>query len=102
MPKPILKLTSKAVQDLSNIWNYTYDNWSEKQADKYYNDLLRKCKQLVGNPKLGKEYSRITSSLRGVNVHKHIIFYRVLNEKNIEIERILHQRMDLRNRLNEE
>ena len=30
-------LTKKAVQDLKQIWNYTYDNWSESQADKYVN-----------------------------------------------------------------
>ena len=27
-------LTNQAVQDLSDIWNYTFDNWSEEQADK--------------------------------------------------------------------
>ena len=29
------KLTNEIVEDLGNIWNYTADNWSEKQADKY-------------------------------------------------------------------
>jgi toxin ParE1/3/4 len=32
-------LTNKAVEDLTDIWNYTLENWSERQADKYY-DLL--------------------------------------------------------------
>ncbi len=27
-------LTNKAVRDLSDIWNYTFNNWSEFQADK--------------------------------------------------------------------
>ena len=30
-------LTNKAVEDLAQIWNYTYDEWSENQADRYYN-----------------------------------------------------------------
>ncbi len=30
-------LTNKAVDDLSSIWNYTFDFWSEQQADIYYN-----------------------------------------------------------------
>jgi len=30
------KLTNNAVKDLSDIWNYTFDAWSESQADKYY------------------------------------------------------------------
>ena len=33
------ELTHKAVEDLAKIWEYTIDNWSEKQADKYYNSL---------------------------------------------------------------
>ena len=28
-------LTTKAIEDLSIIWNYTWEVWSEKQADKY-------------------------------------------------------------------
>lgn len=27
------KLTNKAVEDLTQIWNYTIDKWSENQAD---------------------------------------------------------------------
>ena len=34
------KLTKRAVQDLKEIWNYTFDKWSEKQADKYFRELL--------------------------------------------------------------
>jgi toxin ParE1/3/4 len=30
------KLTTKAVDDLARIWNYTFDKWSGYQADKYY------------------------------------------------------------------
>ena len=32
--------TNKAIDDLSNIWEYTYDIWSEKQADLYYEMLI--------------------------------------------------------------
>ena len=35
--------SKKAVEDLSEIWNYTYDAWSESQADKYYNLLIGFC-----------------------------------------------------------
>ena len=33
------KLTNKAVEDLSKIWDYTFEVWSENQADKYYDEL---------------------------------------------------------------
>ena len=26
-------LTNKAVEDLSKIWNYTFDNWPERGVD---------------------------------------------------------------------
>ena len=32
--------TNKAVDDLSEIWNYTIETWSEMQAEKYYDCLL--------------------------------------------------------------
>ncbi len=41
------KLTNKAVDDLNRIWDYTADEWSEEQADKYYNMLLNDCKDIV-------------------------------------------------------
>ena len=33
-------LTKKAVEDLSSIWIYTFESWSEGQADKYYQLLV--------------------------------------------------------------
>lgn len=32
--------TKKAIDDLSAIWDYIYELWSENQAGKYYNALL--------------------------------------------------------------
>ena len=46
--------TNKAVEDLAEIWNYTLETWSEKQADKYYELLLISCNELAKNQKLGK------------------------------------------------
>jgi toxin ParE1/3/4 len=58
-------LTNKAVDDLSKIWNYSYEVWSEKQADKYYNELLGDCHELAKNQNLGKIYSEIYKDLFG-------------------------------------
>ena len=52
-------LTNKAVDDLSNIWSYTYERWSEKQADFYYQMLLDNCKAIADNPRLGKNYEEV-------------------------------------------
>ncbi len=93
------KLTNKAVEDLAGIWEYTFDKWSEKQADRYYKMLLDNCQDIANNPELGKNYQGIASELFGLKVNRHIIFYRKLDNKPIEITRILHERMDLKNRI---
>jgi len=40
-------LSKKAIDDLSKIWEYTYDRWSEAQAEKYYFLLLETCQELA-------------------------------------------------------
>ena len=47
-------LSNKAVNDLADIWNYTYDTWSEKQADKYYTLLIDICQALAEGKIIGK------------------------------------------------
>ena len=93
-------LTNKAVEDLSTIWDYTFEVWSETQADKYYFLLLGYCQDLADNRVTGKHYSEISNEILGIRAGQHIIFYRKLKNK-IEVARILHSRMDLKNRLQE-
>ena len=92
-----LKFTNKAVKDLSDIWRYTVDTWSESQADKYYRLIISACSTIAKKPQIGKEYSQIHPDLKGKLTSKHIIFYRELKDQSIEIIRILHERMDLKN-----
>ena len=87
--------TNKAVEDLSKIWDYTYELWSEEQADKYYCQLLDYCQSL------GKKYEKISNELLGYRANEHIIFYKPLETNHIEILRILHCRMNLKNRIEE-
>jgi toxin ParE1/3/4 len=93
------KLTNYAIKDLSDIWNYTFDNWSESQADKYYKLILNACAAIAKRPQQGKVYDEIYTGLKGKKISKHIIFYRMMEDKSVEIIRILHERMDLKNRL---
>jgi len=95
------ELTNKAVEDLTGIWEYTIEKWSEQQADRYYNLLLDSCQDIADNPELGKNYDGITIDLFGLKTSRHIIFYRKRNDFPIEITRILHGQMDLKNRITE-
>ncbi len=99
MVKVILR--QKAIDDLNDIWNYTYEKWSIKQADKYYATIKLACKGIGENPDIGKDYDVISRKLFGFKSGKHIIFYKTLSEDRIEVIRILHERMDLKNRINE-
>ena len=98
---PEYKLTNKAVADLSKIWEYTFEVWSEKQADKYYDELISNCEEIAETPDLGKTYKGISKQLLGIKVNRHIIFYRTISKDYVEIIRILHQRMDLKIRITE-
>src|SRR5215217_169994 len=94
-------LTNKAVEDLSKIWEYTYEVWSESQADKYYELLISSFQEIVQNPQLGKNYDELDKVIFGPRLGKHIVFYRVAQAEDIEILSILHQRMDLKNKIDE-
>ncbi|WP_267402110.1 MULTISPECIES: type II toxin-antitoxin system RelE/ParE family toxin [unclassified Chryseobacterium] len=94
-------LTNKAVQDLSEIYEYTYTCWSETQAEKYYLELIDFCQMLSENPNIGKSYPVIDQDLLGFPAQKHIIFYKSISKDEIEIIRILGGNMDLKNRLHE-
>ncbi|MDI6401294.1 type II toxin-antitoxin system RelE/ParE family toxin [Balneolaceae bacterium ANBcel3] len=95
------RITNKAVSDLNEIWAYTFDQWSEDQADQYYNILLGLCEDIAKNPDLGKNYDGIRPDLLGLKANRHIIFYRIVKPGLTEITRILHSRMDLKNRIGE-
>lgn len=93
-----LKFTNNAVKDLSDIWIYTVETWTENQADKYYKLIISACSTIAKKPQIGKFYPEIYPDLQGRLTSKHIIFYRVLKDQSIEITRILHERMDLKNK----
>jgi len=92
----LYKLTAKAITDLTGIWEYTCDQWSEKQADKYYKLLVEGFSEIAKNPLLGKTYFDVYTDLLGRQFSKHIIFYRVESAKSVLIIRILHEQMDLK------
>lgn len=94
-----LKVSEKAQKDLINIWEYTFQKWSLEQADRYFNILVHGMNEICKNPDLGKSYEYIRKDYFGYNQKSHIIFYRIINNETIEIIRILHQKMDLHNRI---
>ena len=99
MAKVIIR--QEAINDLTDIWNYTLYEWSENQADKYYEAIKFACKEIGENPIIGKNYTEINKRLFGLKSGKHIIFYQLISDEEVEIVRILHERMDLKSKISE-
>lgn len=91
--------TNKAIEDLGDIWNYTVETWSENQAEIYYSFLIDSCQELANKPNQGKSYEVVERNVLGFKTGQHVIFYRIVTEKEIEVVRILHGMMDMKNQL---
>jgi len=101
MKRRAYKISSQALIDLEQIWLYTFENWSIEQADRYYNLLISEMEYISQNQDSGKSMSHIKYGYRASKVKSHLIFYKTSSESEIEIIRILHERMDIENRLKE-
>lgn len=96
------KISIKAAEDIENIWLYTLENWSLEQADRYVNLIFDEIEFLANHPGSGKDFSHIRINYRYSKVKSHIIFFRTTTKQDeIEVIRILHQRMDLEAHLKE-
>ena len=96
------KISQEANRDLENIWLYTYENWTLKQADRYFNLIMDEIEYLAAYPESGKDYGQVKKGYFRSRIKSHFIFYKINQKKEeIEIIRILHQRMDIESRMNE-
>lgn len=96
------KISKEALNDLENIWFYTFNTWSIVQADRYFYLLMSEIEYLVENPNSGKDYSQIRNGYFRGQAKSHFIFYRInFKKEEIEIIRILHQQVDIESHLDE-
>jgi toxin ParE1/3/4 len=93
-------ISKKAISDLEEIWLFTVEKWSVAQADRYYNLIFDEINFICQNSDSEKSMEHIRKGYRASKVKSHLIFYRILNN-TIEVIRILHERMDIENRLND-
>ena len=98
MPK--VRYSNKAVEDLSSIWDYTFTQWSENQADEYYSMLISSCNRLLYPSVISnRSYEEISEGLLGVKAGHHLIFYNRLDNDDVMVIRILHEKMDIKQHL---
>ncbi len=92
-----LSFRQEAIEDIDSIYRYTVHQWSIRQADKYYFLLKTACNELANGDKIGRSFADVLDGLLGYRVGKHIIFY-TLEAEQMQVIRILHERMDYRSR----
>ena len=99
MPEYII--SEKALEDINNIWIYTAENWAVEQANRYYNLIIDEIEYIVDNLDMAGDFEKIRKSYRYSKVKSHLIFFKKDKANEIEVVRVLHERMNIENRLAE-
>ena len=94
-------ISEKALEDINNIWIYTAENWSVEQADRYYNLIIDEIEYIVANFEMARDSENIRKSYKYSKVKSHLIFFKKDKTNEIEVVRVLYERMDIENRLAE-
>ncbi|MFA6403020.1 MAG: type II toxin-antitoxin system RelE/ParE family toxin [Salinivirgaceae bacterium] len=95
------RISEKAISDLEKIWFYTFNKWSLELADRYHQLIISEIEYIVNNFELSRKMDYVRPGYRMSKVKSHLIFYKQTEDDIIEIIRILHQNMDIENRLEE-
>lgn len=86
-------LTPEAEKDLEDIWLYSYETWSEHQANRYIEILEDTFVRLSYMPEQARELLDFDPPMRIFPSAKHIIIYRIAG-RAIVIIRVLGARQD--------
>lgn len=93
------RLTKAAEKDLVEIWEYTFNEWSLNQAEKYVNGLLSTFDAIGEGKTKGKAIDLVREGYRKVLYGRHYIFFRISTDNVANIIRVLHVTMDIERHL---
>ena len=94
-------ISKKALEDLNNIWIYTAENWSIEQADRYYNLIMDEIEFVAENFETMKDFGGVRRNYRYSKVKAHLVFCNKIKNNEMEVVRILHEKMDIKNKIND-
>jgi toxin ParE1/3/4 len=86
-----VQLTPLAETDLEEIWPYTSQRWSLKQAEHYHHDLVETLETLARDDKIGRPCAARLSALSGW-IARDVL---PRNRQHPGRIRVPHQRMDV-------
>jgi toxin ParE1/3/4 len=91
--RPSLTLSHQAREDISNILQYIYEKYGERQEKKYAAALDKAFETITENSGLGHARPDLSKSHRAFIVEQHVVIYRVIDQ-GVYVSRVLHSRMD--------
>ncbi len=94
-------ISEKALDDLNKIWIYTAENWSVEQANRYYNLIMDEIEFALEHFDTLKDFGTVRKDYRYSKVKSHLVFCKRAENTEMEVIRILHERMDLKIKLAE-
>jgi len=92
-------ISEKALEDINKIWIFTAENWSIEHADRYYNLILDEIEYISHNFEMARDFGSIIKFYRYSKMKSHLIFFKKNKYNEIEVIRVLHERMDIESRL---
>ncbi len=93
-------LTNQAKSDLKLIAAYAQRKWGKEQRRIYLRQLDDAFHLLAASSDLGTICDYIKVGYQKFPISSHLIFYRAVSSKKIEIVRVLHKRMNAKARFN--
>lgn len=94
-------ISQKALEDINAIWVYTAQKWSGEQANRYYNLIFDEIEFISNNFEMAQDFGKLRKSYRYSKIKSHLIFFKKNKFNEIEVIRVLHERMDIEGRLND-
>ena len=82
-----------AESDLVDIWQYSFQEWGEIQADKYLDKLDSGIRKLANSSGLGVRRDYVRQGYRVSFIGSHAVYYTVAPD-TVHIIRVLHGSMD--------
>jgi toxin ParE1/3/4 len=88
-----VELSPSAEEDMREIWRYSADTWSERQANVYVDALFDAMDEAADAPNSGRRADDLSEGLLKKSCASHVIFYRERSD-GVRVVRVLHKQMD--------
>lgn len=89
-----IELSPKAHEDLSDIWDYTNQQWGTAQAEIYVRNIWQTIESLKSSYNPSQSIDFVRAGYRKIQSGSHVIFFKRASE-TLTVIRILHQQMDI-------